>query len=838
MKINLKLLFLSNILVFLSLLSNLSIAQSNSPDTDSQIGRSLRQIVYLDSDWQMKPEKSDDNWQKINIPFIHSSNESIILRRKFRIPKYGNPNIYSITFENVVNLDEVYINENRLSFDPSELPLQTFDFSSKLIRDDSENTIRLVLTNKSRSKHNRILASKILFPEKNTGLFKPPFITVYPSSFIGEVNFLTDVDLVNPRGILNYDISIINNQNGSNIDLENFLIEISVYDESQLSKISSEKLFFDLKDKNQYSIHGKINIANPNLWSPETPVRYIVKTLLFHNNMPIDENSQYVGFREIKLSKNKFLLNGYHYDLKGITYFAENQFSFFESKVSRDLNLAKDLGANAIRVLNSVPSKEFVEECDRLGFLLFVDIESKIYTESFYDSEKNRLSIKQIITHLHNLHSGSPSIVALNFGFANSKLQLENLIELVKFSQTKNPSILNFYTTDKIIDIDDERFSFIGFETYKLKLSEIQSTISKLKENNKNFLISSIGYSHSYKVNDGYSDPYSEQAQAKYLAGYFETLQKDSIPFFVNTLFDYRLPYHSVIAGSVDNKLFSLGLINEYRNKQKLSYKVVESYFKNEKLPIIVQGNFSDDQNVIFVFTGIGLIVMLVLLINSTRRFREYTTRALLKTYNFFSDIRDERVISTFQTTLLAIIVTTSIALLHSGVLFYFKDKIIFEKFISLFNSEPMFEFISYLAWRPFATIFYGSIFFFALILLTTLLVKFFNLFVRSKIFLSHAYSLTVWSVFPFVISLPLGIVAYKVLQFQEYNIVVFGLILIFHLWILSRLLKGISILFEVRKLNVNFSFIIFFAALISGLFIYFEFTALFWEYFNLYFIN
>lgn len=842
MRINLKLLYLSIILSLGSPYFTLISAQSNSSNLDGQFSRPLRQIVHLSGDWNIKENQNDENWGKITLPFAYEKSNTITLQKKFTLPKSGKPNIYAITFENVVGLQEIYVNETKLTFDPSDISWQSFDFPAKLIREDSENYLRLILSNKSEIKHRRTLASSVLLPSEKIGIYKEPYITIFPSAFLGEVNILPQVETGKVTGSVNYQIEVVKNlsSNGEG-DTINYQVEVSLYDESQLTKINSERVFFNLKDKNQNSLHGKLIVTNPNLWTPENPNRYFVQIALLQNKIIVDEIYQHIGFRDLKYSKNIFYLNGYPYEIKGVTYFWENRLqlsSSNEMRIINDIRLIKELGANAIRVINSVPSQVFVEECDRKGILLFIDIDGKKYTEAFFETEKNRQSIKHIISHLHNSFSGSPSITAINFGFAKSNVQLENIVELIKFSSSKNPSYLNFYSTESYFDSDDDRITFVGLETNRLNLEELKKTISFLKERNKNFLISSFGYSHNYNVNEGYSNPYSVQAQAKYLSEGLEILHKDSAAFFVNTMFDYRLPYHSVLAGNIDNSLYSIGLINEYRNKQKISYKVVESYFKNEKLPVVVQGNFSDDKNVIFVFCGIGLIVLLVLLINSTRRFREYATRALLKTYNFFSDIRDERIISTFQTTLLAIIVTTSISLLYSGVIFYFKDKISFERFISLFNSEYLFELISYLAWRPLAAILYGSIFFFILIILTTLSIKFFNLFVRTKIFLSHAYSLTVWSIFPFVISVPLGIVTYKVLLYQEYNFIVFALIILFHVWILMRLLKGISILFEVKRFNVNFSFVLIFVGLIAGLFAYFELTSLSWEYFNFYFIN
>src|SRR5581483_4370966 len=51
-----------------------------------------------------------------------------------------------------------------------------------------------------------------------------------------------------------------------------------------------------------------------------------------------------------------------------------------------------------------------------------------------------------------------------------------------------------------------------------------------------------------------------------------------------------------------------------------------------------------------------GLLLVLFLLINLDRRFREYIVRSLVRPFNFFADVRDRRILPNGQTTLLALI--------------------------------------------------------------------------------------------------------------------------------------------------------------------------------------
>ena len=64
---------------------------------------------------------------------------------------------------------------------------------------------------------------------------------------------------------------------------------------------------------------------------------------------------------------------------------------------------------------------------------------------------------------------------------------------------------------------------------------------------------------------------------------------------------------------------------------------------ENVTIPI---GSKKADAPMIFIVFGIVLAILMGILVNSGRKFREDASRALLRPYNFYADIRDQRIIS------------------------------------------------------------------------------------------------------------------------------------------------------------------------------------------------
>jgi beta-galactosidase len=166
-------------------------------------------------------------------------------------------------------------------------------------------------------------------------------------------------------------------------------------------------------------------------------------------------------------------------------------------------------------------------------------------------------------------------------------------------------------------------------------------------------------------------------------------------------MFDYRGDYASLIAGYNENNLYQIGIAGENRKKERLAYRVIYAKLHNQEEVTIPIGSKKDDSPMIFIVFGLILALLMGVLVNSGRKFREDSSRALLRPYNFYADVRDQRIISGYHTTALAFISAASFALIISNLLYYFKEDIFLEKILLSFGSHGLIKTVSYLAWHP-----------------------------------------------------------------------------------------------------------------------------------------
>jgi hypothetical protein len=225
----------------------------------------------------------------------------------------------------------------------------------------------------------------------------------------------------------------------------------------------------------------------------------------------------------------------------------------------------------------------------------------------------------------------------------------------------------------------------------------------------------------------------------------------------------------------------------------------------------------------IFIVFGLLIAIFMGVLVNSGRKFREDASRALLRPYNFFSDVRDQRIISAYHTTLLGLIIAAVVALVASNILFHLKTSLLFENLVLSFANVRLMKTVNYLAWHPLLSLIWLTFFNIILFVVIALLIKTASLFVRSKVYINSIYFTVIWALLPVVLLIPVGIVLYRVLLTGSINIYIYIALIIVVLWIFYRLMKGIYVLFDSNPGTVYFYCSLFILAVAAIILFYFE---------------
>jgi beta-galactosidase len=130
------------------------------------------------------------------------------------------------------------------------------------------------------------------------------------------------------------------------------------------------------------TIYGKefeqnMAVAQPILWSPETPYLYTAVSRLYVGNELKDETTTRFGIRQIGYQPGTgFSLNGKTRKFKGVCLHHDLGplgAAINISALRRQLRILKDMGCDAIRSAHNMPSMEQLELCDEMGFMFLAE---------------------------------------------------------------------------------------------------------------------------------------------------------------------------------------------------------------------------------------------------------------------------------------------------------------------------------------------------------------------------------------------------------------------------------------------------------------------------------
>lgn len=169
-------------------------------------------------------------------------------------------------------------------------------------------------------------------------------------------------------------------------------------------------------------IKTTLKVANPQLWSPESPHLYQVKLTRYEGKKVADVQTLKTGIRTISVSKNNgFQLNGITRKIKGVCLHHDlGPLGAAENKAAliRQIKTMKEMGCDAIRTAHNMPSTMQMEICDSLGMMVMAEsFDMWIYPKckNGYAKFFNEWSDKDI-TNLLKHHRNHPSIVMWSIG--------------------------------------------------------------------------------------------------------------------------------------------------------------------------------------------------------------------------------------------------------------------------------------------------------------------------------------------------------------------------------------------------------------------------------------
>ena len=162
-------------------------------------------------------------------------------------------------------------------------------------------------------------------------------------------------------------------------------------------------------------------LENPRLWSPDNTQMYLARTTVQAEDGTTDVYETPFGIRTAEWRADGFFLNGTKTFLKGVCLHHDAGAlgaAWNDDAWVRRLQMLKSMGCNAIRTSHNPPAPEFLDLCDRMGFLVldeFTDTWTWPKKENGYATLFDEWAEKDLVALIHR-DRNHPSVIAWSIG--------------------------------------------------------------------------------------------------------------------------------------------------------------------------------------------------------------------------------------------------------------------------------------------------------------------------------------------------------------------------------------------------------------------------------------
>jgi len=278
------------------------------------------------------------------------------------------------------------------------------------------------------------------------GIYRPVSLIWLPSTCISPLDYASSGTYITQRSVSDREarLEITTMLDGKRLKPDGKIsLRTSVFDPSgKLTMTVSTP--YSAGPGNGY-VTQEVTIENPQLWSHDTPGnRYRFFYEVLDGKTVVDTLSQTTGLRYFRIDPEAgFFLNGKQMKLNGVNRHQDRQgkgWAISNADHDQDMELIKEIGANAIRLAHYPHSAYFYNLCDANGMLVWAEIP---FIERATESQAFSDNLKQQLTELIRQNYNHPSIFCWSLFNELSKGSPESLVdELNTLAHTEDPTRL------------------------------------------------------------------------------------------------------------------------------------------------------------------------------------------------------------------------------------------------------------------------------------------------------------------------------------------------------------------------------------------------------------
>jgi beta-galactosidase len=323
-----------------------------------------------------------------NPPFIpHNSNNNGSYKRDFEVPENWTGKDIYLNFEGVSGAMYVWVNGKKVGYNEDSKTPAAFNITNFVQK--GKNTVAVQVL---RWHDGSYLEDQDFW--RISGIERDVFI--YATNKVTVKDFRVTSDLENnyKDGIFNLSLQVENNtaiNTNTTASIQLLDGEKVVYSDSKSGALQ--------KGNNAISFNTKI--SNVKTWNAETPNLYTLLIELIDKTGKVTEaTSIKVGFRNVAIKNNQFLVNGKPVLIKGVNIHDHSETEghvISEELTLKDLQIMKQNNLNAIRCAHFPKNAHFYRLCDKYGFYVIDEANIEIHgmgaTNQGLDGNKKKMAV-------------------------------------------------------------------------------------------------------------------------------------------------------------------------------------------------------------------------------------------------------------------------------------------------------------------------------------------------------------------------------------------------------------------------------------------------------------
>ena len=326
-------------------------------------------IVNLPHDWSIEGAPDKDNPSASGGGFFPAGIGWY--RKTFTAPPDWKRKRVSVEFDGVYKNATVYLNGHKLGMHPYGYTSFAFDLTPDL--DFSASNVLAVRVDNSEQPNSRWYSGSGIYQHVRVVVTEPTHVAHWGV-------FVTTPEASESAATVSLHTRVVNESSEQNeVTLRTTLVDRAG------KEAGSAQSTVNLAPGSESETSQTIAVANPALWSPESPALYHAVTQILKNGTVVDEVVTPFGIRTLSWSVEKgFLLNGKSIKFAGGSVHHDNGplgAAAFDRAEERKVELLKAGGFNAVRTAHNPPSPAFLDACDRLG-LFVLDEPFDVWTRS------------------------------------------------------------------------------------------------------------------------------------------------------------------------------------------------------------------------------------------------------------------------------------------------------------------------------------------------------------------------------------------------------------------------------------------------------------------------